>query len=168
MSNNVQNKFKFTAKPATFIPPQPPRPPPSYTNNRQGEQQSNKQPEEILIDDDDDDLLDISDNELIRASQAVESSLIFTNNVHHATSNAITIFSQLPTNRNDDGGANCMGPPSQLPPSNMMYSNSNMYDANEQPDDFKFEINKLKTENMQKDGEVKILRGLLLSQHKFF
>lgn len=44
---------------------------------------------------DDEDFLDISDTELIRASQVVESQLKFTNNVHHTTSNALNIFSQF-------------------------------------------------------------------------
>lgn len=43
----------------------------------------------------DEDLLDISDTELIRASQVVESQLKFTNNVHHTTNNAMNIFSQF-------------------------------------------------------------------------
>ena len=51
--------------------------------------------------DNDEDFLDISDTELIRASQVVESQLKFTNNVHHTTSNALNIFSQFNSNNND-------------------------------------------------------------------
>ena len=51
----------------------------------------------------DDDDIDISDTELIMASQEVESQLKFTNNVHHATSNTINIFSQMAsTNSNNN------------------------------------------------------------------
>jgi hypothetical protein len=174
-----------------FQAPQPPPPPRNQpqqqqfnsnnrfnNNNYQQQQQeryqnqtkpnSNQKYEEIVIednDDDDDDLLDISDNELIRASQVVESQLKFTNNVHQTTSNAMNIFSQMSNsqqqhqlynNKND-----LMGPPTQLPPGTM-YSNSQMFNNNQHDmDDFKLEINRLKTENMQKDGEVKILRDKL-------
>lgn len=89
--------------------------------------------------DKDDDFLDISDTELIRASQAVESQLKFTNNVHHATSNAITIFSQFTQNVNDKP----------------------TMDDREAEDGFRQEIRQLKSTNMQKDGEVKILRDKL-------
>ena len=59
----------------------------------------------------DEDFLDISDNELIRASQVVESQLKFTNNVHHTTSNAINIFSQFNSNYNEPAQSQSMGPP---------------------------------------------------------
>ena len=99
--------------------------------------------------DDDDDLLDISDTELIRASQVVESQLRFTNNVHHTTNNAMNIFSQF--NNNDCGGnVKLMGG-----------ANASMYNTDmisSQLDDVKCELKQAKTENMQKDGEVRILR----------
>jgi hypothetical protein len=168
MSNNRPKYYPPKPPSGGFAQPMPPpqlRPPLQPHNNRpQQQQQFVKQPEEIVInDDDDDDLLDISDTELIRASQAVESSLIFTNNVHHATSNAINIFSQFTANKNNNVGGNddaqLMGPPTQFPPSTL-YSNTNrLMDADAHCDDLKLEVNKLKTENMQKEGEVKILRG---------
>lgn len=122
----------------------------------------NNKPEEILIDDkEDDDLLDISDTELIRASQVVESQLKFTNNVHHTTSNALNIFSQFNSNNNFNNNNNdygLMGPPA----STTIYSNSNLNnDHFSQLDDVKAELKQLKSENMQKDGEVKILRDKL-------
>lgn len=94
--------------------------------------------------DKDDDFLDISDTELIRASQAVESQLKFTNNVHHATSNAITIFSQFTQSANDKPNL----------------ANAHL-DHREAEDGLKQEIRQLKNTNMQKDGEVKILRDKL-------
>lgn len=100
---------------------------------------------------DDDDLLDISDTELIRASQVVESQLRFTNNVHHATNNAMNIFSQF--NNNDCAGNSNV---KLMGGGNMSMYNADMISS--QLDDVKCELKQAKTENMQKDGEVRILR----------
>ncbi len=43
----------------------------------------------------DEDLFDISDSDLIRASQAIEAELRIVNNTHAATNNAMNIFSQF-------------------------------------------------------------------------
>ena len=179
--NNPNNRFKFNVKqphqlnsgvgfqqaqvPLPAVPSFNSKPVYNRSTNQPTVSVAPKQPEEIVIDDDDDDqMFDISDTELIRASQAVESSLIFTNNVHHTTSNALNIFSQFTSNNKPDAattaGTGLMGPPTQLPPSTL-YSNSSVFDPHAQCDDLKLEINKIKTENMQKDGEVKILRGIM-------
>ena len=106
--------------------------------------------------DNDDDFLNISDTELIRASQAVESQLKFTNNIHHATSNALTIFSQF----SNEGLI--MAPPSTYGlGSTTVYSNSHGTDLCSQLEDQKLELKKFKNELMHKDGEVKILRDKL-------
>ena len=95
-----------------------------------------------------DEMLDISDTELIRASQAIESQIKFTNNVHHATSNAITIFSQFNTTAND------MPAPSTFMGSSA-YNNASQACGDEpwQVDELRSE---LKREKLQKDGEVRI------------
>ncbi len=106
--------------------------------------------------DNDDDFLDISDTELIRASQAIESQLKFTNNIHHTTSNALTIFSQF----SNDGLA--MAPPSTYGiGSTTVFSNAHSTDLCSQIEDQKSELKKVKNELMHKDGEVKILRDKL-------
>lgn len=129
-------------------PARPPVPQPVWSNNNNNN--TNNRDIVVIDDNDDDDLLDISDNELIRASQQVESSLRFTNNVHHTTSNALNIFSQFTVD----------APASQLPPSTL-YSNSNLIDHDE-VSKLKSEYNQLKNDKMQREGEVKILRGISL------
>lgn len=115
----------------------------------------------VVIDNNDEDLLDISDTELIRASQVVESQLKFTNNVHHTTSNALNIFSQFNQNANECA-VGLMGPP--MSTGATIYSNfsnaNNNQDAS-QVDDLRNELKQIKSENMAKDGEVKILRDKL-------
>lgn len=140
----------------------------------------------------DEDLLDISDTELIRASQVVESQLKFTNNVHHTTNNAMNIFSQFSqasctnsqyhggvdfntnqhhnqqtaasSNYHQPGGRGMMGPPSNYPPSSysataaaasatfISCTNPNYADMSDE--EVRGEMARLKSENMQKDGEV--------------
>lgn len=113
--------------------------------------------------DDEDDDLDISDSELIRASQAVESQLKFTNNVHHTTSNAMNIFSQFNSTTQpppilNSTSNNLMPPPSTT----TLYSGGhNDIIFSQNSDDLQSQVKQLKTENMQKDGEVKILRDKL-------
>lgn len=136
----------------------------------------------------DEDLLDISDTELIRASQVVESQLKFTNNVHHTTNNAMNIFSQFSQATNSqyhrDGDFNShnhhnqgmsssnyhhagaasnrgvMGPPSSNYPSssysvnNTLISCTNPNYADMSDEEVRGEVMRLKSENMQKDGEV--------------
>ncbi|RNA43988.1 ATR-interacting -like isoform X2 [Brachionus plicatilis] len=126
-----QNRYRFTIKE-------------SQKKNINFKEVANVDPK---IDEKDDDFLDISDTELIRASQAVESQLKFTNNVHHATSNAITIFSQFTQNACDEK-------------SNFPISNPNTH-IKEMEDDLKHQLKQLRSTNMQKDGEVKILRDKL-------
>ncbi|CAF0724162.1 unnamed protein product [Brachionus calyciflorus] len=161
MLNQNQNRYKFTSRPSSSSSNQSQT---TNTNNRSNYPQQNyyqnrnqfKEPPKIqpeIIIDDDDDLLDISDTELIRASQAVESQLKFTNNIHQTTSNAITIFSQITSNTQQQP----MAPP---PPQTTTYSTSN-YNNYDSIDDIKYEMKQLKNENMQKDGEVKILRDKL-------
>lgn len=116
----------------------------------------------------DDDFLDISDNELIRASQVVESQLKFTNNVHHTTSNAINIFSQFSANNFNAEPApmasQIMGPPSSTAIT-VGGSSRFGYGGNSSGDqaggDAAVELKRIKAENMAKDGEVKILREKL-------
>jgi len=129
------------------------------------------------INDYDEDLLDISDNELIRASQVVESQLKFTNNVHHTTSNALTIFSQFNNNSNNYNNNDTsimMAPPSTtfimggggMANSTTIYSNSQQQqytniDPYTQLEDLRAELKQTKTDFISKDGEVKILREKL-------
>jgi len=134
----------------------------------------------------DEDLLDISDSELIRASQVVESQLKFTNNVHQTTSNALNIFSQF----NSTNNQNCLMPAPSIYPSSTNMNNGGAGTAHhQQPSQYNYqhhnqpvmasqfqhldgdpvaqleqlnnELKQIKTENMQKDGEVKILRDKL-------
>jgi hypothetical protein len=126
----------------------------------------------------DDDLLDISDTELIRASQVVESQLKFTNNVHHTTSNAMTIFSQFNNNNNHHNNYNNNNNLNQnehlmpmLAPTTTSYGFPTPHECAEaslshQIDELKNELFKMKGENMQKDGEVKILRDKLKRQEQ--
>ena len=112
----------------------------------------------------DEDFDDISDNDLIKASQEVESQLKFTNNVHHTTSNAINIFSQF-----SSSNSNLMPPPTMssmgVPTNTYANHNNNQNDSILMGaaglDDFKSELNKVKTENKQKEGECRILRDRL-------
>ena len=108
------------------------------------------------------------------ASQEVESQLKFTNNVHHATSNTVNIFSQMASSSLMPAPTmTAMGAPTQpLTNSNMtstaastasyVHHNENNHGA---PvaiiDELKNEIKQVRTENMAKDGEVKILREKL-------
>ena len=117
----------------------------------------------------DEDFDDISDNDLIKASQEVESQLKFTNNVHHTTSNAINIFSQF-----SSSNANLMPPPtmSSMGVPTATYSNMG-FNPNDSillgvPDEVKNELNKVKTENKQKEGECRILRDRLKKLGKWF
>ena len=123
------------------------------------------------VDDDDDDFLDISDNELIRASQVVESQLKFTNNVHHTTKDALNIFSQF----NNDVQQSQFQPMSQMCAPNMTImghptkapiygSQMTPLEALSQLDDAKYELKSVKDQKMMKDGEVKILREKLKKQ----
>ena len=187
ISNNNNNANKSTASnkytPAASIMK-------SITNNNNNNIRSNlnliKSSTALTADTNDDDLIDISDTELIMASQEVESQLKFTNNVHHATSNALNIFSQIASTNTNINNSNLMPAPTMtsmgLPvnfasnnqnnnsshaynsafPGSTLASNSNqVIDQLYLLDDLKSELKQVKTENMQKDGEVKILRDKL-------
>lgn len=179
------NKFKFNAKPANMAPPQQPyrggASNPSNTNQNRGQisgqrghAADKKEAQE------DEDLLDISDTELIRASQVVESQLKFINNAHTTTNNAMNIFSQFSQttttqqqqqlhyhhhNQHHEGGGNQYAGNSrqqsnQPMPSTysanhgaIMSTNPNYY-ADLTDEDIRSEILKLRNENLQKEGEV--------------
>lgn len=119
--------------------------------------------------DDDDDFLDISDNELIRASQVVESQLKFTNNVHHTTKDALNIFSQFNNDIQQSQfqsqmcapNMTIMGHPTKAP---IYGSQMTPLEALSQLDDAKCELKSVKDQKMMKDGEVKILRDKLKKQ----
>jgi hypothetical protein len=151
-----QNRYQQQQQQNHYQPPQPPKQAPIESAN-------------------DEDMFDISDSELIKASQQVESQIKFTNNVHHTTSNAVNIFSQF-NNANDGygygygagcgGGGGLMGPPlSTTIYSNSQYNNNANTNKTTDPyvqlDEMKSELKQMKSENMQKDGEVKILRDKL-------
>jgi hypothetical protein len=196
MQQNNTNKFKFNTKPnvvggitpnvpqnrpvqnvpnnlyqnsrSFYPPPQPPQPQPHSRTFIQQPHRPKEVKEVIVLDED---LDDISDNELIRASQVVESQLMFTNNVHHTTSNAMNIFSQVNTNismYNNEPSCS-MGPPLHPISANnctTIYSNSNLNDPFVQVDDLKNELKHVKSENMQKDGEV-ILDNVFANHYRY-
>ena len=109
--------------------------------------------------DDDDDAFDISDSELIRASQVVESQLKFTNNVHHTTSNAMNIFSQfnstvvLPATQQQQQH-NMHAAPTSLYVSSGGGGGGGGLDPYALVEDLRGELKQVKTECMQKAGEV--------------
>ncbi len=119
----------------------------------------------VQVDEDED--FDISDSELIRASQVVESQLKFTNNVHHTTSNALNIFSQFNSTSSSQSQFNSnMGPPQSAIFQTQSTNNHHIYDSVDSATDLTTENKKLRAENMQKDGEVKILRDKIKRQEQ--
>ncbi len=121
--------------------------------------------------DNDEDFLDISDTELIRASQVVESQLKFTNNVHHKTSNALNIFSQFNNEvpHSQVPTVSQMQPPAMTimgHPTSVVGSQFNTVDTYSQLETTRCELKEIKNANMQKEGEVKILRDKLKKQEQ--
>lgn len=121
--------------------------------------------------DNDEDFLDISDTELIRASQAVESQMKFTNNVHPKTSNALNIFSQFTGDaapQSQFASMSQMQAPSMTimghPTTVIGGSQFSPVDTFSQLETTKCELKEVKDANMQKEGEVKILRDKLKKQ----
>lgn len=113
----------------------------------------------VAVDDDD---IDISDTELIMASQEVESQLKFTNNVHHATSNTVNIFSQMASSSLMPAPTmTSMGASTQLNLTATATSTALASLSTNIVDELKNEIKQIRTDNMAKDGEVKILREKL-------
>lgn len=155
--NNNQNRTNQNSNNKNFNKPNIP---PTTTNN------ANNQ-------DNDEDFLDISDTELIRASQAVESQMKFTNNVHPKTSNALNIFSQFTS---DAAPQSQFASMSQMQAPNMTImghptsviggSQFNPVDTFSQLETTKCELKEVKNANMQKEGEVKILRDKLKKQEQ--
>ncbi len=140
---NTTNNYNTNARPPTNVPP---------------------------VHDNDEDFLDISDTELIRASQIYESQPKFTNNVHHTTSNALNIFSQFTNDAPQQSQQH-----SQMPAPNMTITgrHTKPYNANtaqlnmySQLEEAKDELKKFKSQNMQKEGEVKLLRDRLKKQEQ--
>jgi hypothetical protein len=129
-------------------------------------------PPKAPIPQNDDEFLDISDNDLIRASQVVESQLKFTNNVHHTTSNAMNIFSQFGSNavpvvHNNINPANIS---IHAPSMNIHYGGNLTQQQHQQQQQYhgppEEQLKQLLSEKMQKEGEIRILRDKMKKQEQ--